>query len=170
MHLSNFEEISLSPENKLTKDSKVLSLMKSAVRSDLNKTSSKSVGVVVDDQCTHFLYPMIFEVYSGDDPTPQLMEINSDEIREAMMETINTIIEAVRIALERTPPELAADIVDKGIVLAGGGAEMKNFDILLQQETGLPVVVAEDPLSCVVLGSGQILDQLDLLKQVAISS
>ncbi|MCK5913295.1 MAG: rod shape-determining protein, partial [Desulfuromusa sp.] len=98
------------------------------------------------------------------------MEISSDEIREAMMETINTIIEAVRIALERTPPELAADIVDKGIVLAGGGAGLKNLDILLQQETGLPVVVAEDPLSCVVLGSGQILDQLDLLKQVAISS
>ncbi len=101
---------------------------------------------------------------------PKTMEINSDEIRESMMETINTIIEAVRICLERTPPELAADIVDKGIVLAGGGAMMKNLDILLREETGLPVVVAEDPLSCVVLGSGQILDQLDLLKQVAISS
>jgi len=101
---------------------------------------------------------------------PKTMEINSDEIREAMTETINTIIEAVRIALERTPPELAADIVDKGIVLAGGGAMMKNMDILLRQETGLPVVVAEDPLSCVVLGSGQILDQLDLLKQIAIAS
>ncbi|MDX2495348.1 MAG: rod shape-determining protein [Desulfuromusa sp.] len=101
---------------------------------------------------------------------PKTMDINSDEIREAMMETINTIIEAVRICLERTPPELAADIVDKGIVLAGGGAMMKNLDILLREETGLPVVVAEDPLSCVVLGSGQILDQLDLLKQIAISS
>jgi len=101
---------------------------------------------------------------------PKTMEINSDEIRDAMMETINTIIEAVRICLERTPPELAADIVDKGIVLAGGGAMMKNLDILLREETGLPVVVAEDPLSCVVLGSGQILDQLDLLKQIAISS
>ena len=101
---------------------------------------------------------------------PKTMEINSDEIREAMMETINTIIEAVRISLERTPPELAADIVDKGIVLAGGGAYLKNLDILLREETGLPVVVAEDPLSCVVLGCGAILDQLDLLKQVAISS
>ncbi len=101
---------------------------------------------------------------------PKTMEINSDEIREAMMETINTVIEAVRISLERTPPELAADIVDKGIVLAGGGAYLKNLDILLRQETGLPVVVAEDPLSCVVLGSGAVLDQLDLLKQVAISS
>lgn len=101
---------------------------------------------------------------------PKTLEISSDEIREAMSETINTIIEAVRITLERTPPELAADIVDKGIVLAGGGAYLKNLDILLREETGLPVVAAEDPLSCVVLGSGAILDQLDLLKQVAVSS
>ncbi len=101
---------------------------------------------------------------------PKTMEIGSDEIREAMTEPINTIVEAVRIALERTPPELAADIVDKGIVLAGGGAYLKNLDILLQEETGLPVVVAEDPLSCVVLGSGAVLDQLDLLRQVAVAS
>jgi rod shape-determining protein MreB len=101
---------------------------------------------------------------------PKTMEVNSDEIREAMSEPVNTIVEAVRISLERTPPELAADIVDKGIVLAGGGAYLKNLDILLREETGLPVVVAEDPLSCVVLGSGAVLDQLDLLRQVAISS
>ncbi len=101
---------------------------------------------------------------------PKTMQVNSDEIREAMAEPINTIVEAVRISLERTPPELAADIVDKGIVLAGGGAYLKNMDLLLQEQTGLPVVVAEDPLSCVVLGSGTVLDQLDLLKQVAISS
>jgi rod shape-determining protein MreB len=101
---------------------------------------------------------------------PKTMEVNSDEIREAMSEPVNTIVEAVRISLERTPPELAADIVDKGIVLAGGGAYLKNMDVLLQEETGLPVVVAEDPLSCVVLGSGAVLDQLDLLKQVAIAS
>jgi len=101
---------------------------------------------------------------------PKTLEINSDEIREAMSEPVNTIVEAVRIALERTPPELAADIVDKGIVLAGGGAYLKNLDILLRQETGLPVVAAEDPLSCVVLGSGAVLDQLDLLRQVAVSS
>ena len=101
---------------------------------------------------------------------PKTLEINSDEIREAMSEPVNTIIEAVRITLERTPPELAADILDKGIVLAGGGAYLKNLDVLLREETGLPVVVAEDPLSCVVLGSGAVLDQLDLLRQVAVSS
>jgi len=101
---------------------------------------------------------------------PKTMEIGSDEIREALSEPINTIVEAVRIALERTPPELAADIVDKGIVLAGGGAYLKNLDLLLRRETGLPVVVADDPLSCVVLGSGTVLDQLDLLRQVAVAS
>jgi rod shape-determining protein MreB len=120
---------------------------------------------------------------AGDDPVsmdikgrdlvsgiPKTMQITSDEIREAMSEPVNTIVEAVRISLERTPPELAADIVDKGIVLAGGGAYLKNLDILLREETGLPVVVAEDPLSCVVLGSGAVLDKLDLLKQVSIDS
>lgn len=101
---------------------------------------------------------------------PKTLEISSHEIREAMSEPINTIIEAVRIALEQTPPELAADIVDKGIVLAGGGAYLKNLDLLLREETGLPVTVAEDPLTCVVYGSGKILDHMDLLRQVAIAS
>ncbi|MFO7578458.1 MAG: rod shape-determining protein [Pelovirga sp.] len=101
---------------------------------------------------------------------PKTLEVNSDEIREAMSEPISAIVEAVRISLERTPPELAADIVDKGIVLAGGGAYLKNLDLLLRDETGLPVVIAEDPLSCVVLGSGAVLDQLDLLRQVSVSS
>jgi rod shape-determining protein MreB len=101
---------------------------------------------------------------------PKTLEIDSNEIRDALSETVNAIVEAVRIALERTPPELAADIVDKGIVLAGGGALLRNLDVLLREETGLPVVIAEDPLSCVVLGSGKVLDELDLLKRVTISS
>ena len=101
---------------------------------------------------------------------PKTLEINSKEIREALSETVNAIVEAVRIALEQTPPELAADIVDKGIVLAGGGAYLRNLDKLLAEETGLPVVIAEDPLTCVVLGSGKVLDELDLLKRVTISS
>lgn len=99
---------------------------------------------------------------------PKTITISDDEIREALAEPINAIVEAVKIALERTPPELAADIVDKGIVLAGGGAELRNLDILLREETGLPVIVAEDPLTCVVLGSGKALDELDLLKRVAV--
>ncbi len=101
---------------------------------------------------------------------PKTLEVDSSEIREALSETVNAIVEAVRIALERTPPELAADIVDKGIILAGGGANLRNLDILLREETGLPVVIAEDPLSCVVLGSGKVLDELDLLKRVTVTS
>jgi len=101
---------------------------------------------------------------------PRTLNIGSAEIRKAMAETVNAIVEAVRVALERTPPELAADIVDKGIVLAGGGAMLRNIDKLLHRETGLPVVIADEPLSCVVLGSGKILDELDLLRRVAVSS
>jgi rod shape-determining protein MreB len=101
---------------------------------------------------------------------PKTQEINSDEMREALSEPVNAIVEAVRVSLERTPPELAADIVDKGIVLAGGGALLRNLDILLREETGLPVVIAEDPLSCVAIGSGKVLDEIDLLRQVTISS
>lgn len=101
---------------------------------------------------------------------PRTLQINSEEIREALAETINAIVEAVRVALEQTPPELAADIVDRGIILAGGGACLKGLDQLLKQETGLPVVIADDPLSCVVLGSGAVLDELDLLRRVTIAS
>jgi len=99
---------------------------------------------------------------------PKILTIDSDEIRKAISEQVETIIETVRIALEQTPPELAADIVDKGIVLTGGGALLKNLDILLREETKLPITITEDPLSTVVLGSGMILDNIAILKQVTI--
>lgn len=99
---------------------------------------------------------------------PKTIEVNSEEIREAIADPVNTIVEAVRIALEKTPPELAADIVDKGIVLAGGGALINNLDILLREETGLPIMIADDPLCAVVIGSGKALDQIDILSSVAI--
>jgi len=97
---------------------------------------------------------------------PKTIEVTSEEIREAMQEPINAIVEAVRLALEKTPPELAADIVDKGIVLVGGGALIRNLDILLREETGLPILVAENPLTAVVMGSGRVLDNPDLLREV----
>ncbi len=98
---------------------------------------------------------------------PKTIVVNSNEIRDSLMEPINAIVQGVRIALERTPPELAADIVDRGIVLAGGGALLRNLDILLREETGLPVMLAEDPLSAVVLGAGKALGEITLLKEVA---
>jgi rod shape-determining protein MreB len=99
---------------------------------------------------------------------PKTVVVNSDEMREALAEPINAIVEAVLLALERTPPELAADIVDKGVVLTGGGALLKNIDVLLREETGLPVMVSDDPISAVVLGSGKTLDHIHLLKEVTI--
>jgi rod shape-determining protein MreB len=99
---------------------------------------------------------------------PKTLVVNSDEIRDAMSEPINAIVEAAMLALERTPPELSSDIVDKGIVLTGGGALLRNLDVLLREETGLPVMVCDDPISAVVLGSGKALDHLDLLREVAI--
>ena len=99
---------------------------------------------------------------------PKIIEIDSDEVRESITEQIETILETVKIALEQTPPELAADIVDRGIVLTGGGALLKNLDMLLREETGLPITITEDPLSTVVLGSGKALDSLDILREIMI--
>ncbi len=99
---------------------------------------------------------------------PKTLTIRSDEIQSAISEQIEVIVDAVRLALEATPPELSADIVDQGIVLTGGGALLKNLDKLLAQETGMPIIVADDPLSSVVLGSGKTLDKIELLKEIAI--
>jgi rod shape-determining protein MreB len=99
---------------------------------------------------------------------PKIIEIDSDEVRESIREQIDTIVETVKIALEQTPPELAADIVDRGIVLTGGGALLKGLDELLREETGLPITITEDPLSTVVLGSGKALDNIDILREVMI--
>ncbi len=99
---------------------------------------------------------------------PKTLTINSDEIRDALSEPVNAIVEAVRIVLERTPPELSADIVDKGIVLSGGGSQLKNLDVLLREETGLPVMLSETPQLAVVLGTGRVLDEIKLLREVTI--
>jgi rod shape-determining protein MreB len=97
---------------------------------------------------------------------PKIITVNSEEIRQAIQEQIDTIVDTVKTALEQTPPELAADIVDQGIYLTGGGALLKNLDTLLHQETGVPIKITEDPLSSVVLGSGKALDNLSILKEV----
>lgn len=99
---------------------------------------------------------------------PKTVEITETDVKEALTEPVNAIVEAVKLTLERTPPELAADIVERGIVLAGGGALLRNLDVLLREETGLPVVIAENPLSCVVLGAGKLLDEIELLQRVAV--
>ena len=97
---------------------------------------------------------------------PRTQTVSSDEILEALSEPVNGIVEAVKVTLERTPPELAGDIADRGIVLAGGGALLKNLDQLLREETGLPVFLAEDPLSAVVIGAGKSLEDIEMLHKV----
>jgi rod shape-determining protein MreB and related proteins len=97
---------------------------------------------------------------------PRTVTISSAEIREALSEPVDTIVKAVRDTLEKCPPELAADIIDRGIVLAGGGALLKGLDELIAHETEVPVHIADDPLSCVVLGTGKVLEDFATLKRV----
>lgn len=98
---------------------------------------------------------------------PTIVEINSEEVREAIMEPVNVIVATIRNVLENAPPELAGDIVERGIVLTGGGALLTNLDLLIKEETGLPIAVADDPLSAVVRGAGMALDHIDVLKEVS---
>ena len=100
---------------------------------------------------------------------PKTLTITSQEVREALLEPISTIVDSVRVTLERCPPELSADLVDRGLVLAGGGALLRGLDRLLTEETGLPVHVAEDPLSAVAEGTGRALSEIKFLRQVATS-
>jgi len=99
---------------------------------------------------------------------PKTIEITDSEVREALEEAVNKIVEAVKVALEKTPPELAADIVDRGIVATGGGALLKRLDKRLAEGTGLPIIVSDDPLTAVALGAGKVLDEIDLLKKVSV--
>jgi rod shape-determining protein MreB and related proteins len=99
---------------------------------------------------------------------PKTIETNSEEIREAITEPVTLIVDAIKDALENAPPELAGDIVDRGIVLTGGGALLQNIDVLIREETGLPITIADDPLCAVARGAGMALDQLDVLKEVTI--
>ena len=101
---------------------------------------------------------------------PKTLELKSEEVRDALSEPVNAVVESVQIALERTPPELAADIFDKGIVRVGGGSLLRNLDVLLRETTGLPVMLAEDPLTAVAIGTGRTLEDIPLLKDVAIRS
>lgn len=99
---------------------------------------------------------------------PKTITITDEEIREVLAETVNVIVDVVRLVLERTPPELSADIVDRGIVLTGGGSLLRNLDKRLREDIGLPVAMAEDPLSSVALGAGEMLSDFALLRKLSI--
>ena len=99
---------------------------------------------------------------------PKTVTIASEEIREALQEPLRAILEIAKVSLERTPPELAADLIEHGIVMAGGGSLLKGLDKLISEETGLPVHVADDPLTAVARGTGKVLDEIHYLKKVTV--
>ena len=114
--------------------------------------------------------PLSMEIKGRDlvEGVPKTLTLTDAEVREALAETVGIIIDAVRVALECTPPELSADIMDKGIVLTGGGSMLKNLDRRLREETGLPIAIAEEPLSSVALGTGAMLADVDLLRKISL--
>jgi rod shape-determining protein MreB len=122
-----------------------------------------TVGTVMSKAATKTMEVKGRDLIAG---VPKVVVISSDEVREALSEPIRQIVDTVLQTLERTPPELAADIVDRGIVLVGGGAQLRDFDQLLRKETKLPILRAEDPFTAVTLGAGRVLDSLELLSQV----
>jgi rod shape-determining protein MreB len=140
----------------------------------------RTYNLLIGERTAEIIKTTIGNAYPGEKETmdvkgrdlvtgiPKIITVNSDEVRQAIQEQIDTIVAIVKTALEQTPPELAADVVDQGIYLTGGGALLKNLDILLHQETGLPIKITEDPLSTVVLGSGKALDNLSILKEVMV--
>lgn len=114
--------------------------------------------------------PMTVEIKGRDlrEGIPKTIVIDDQEVREALEDVVQSIIDAIRVALERTPPELSADIIDRGIILTGGGSLLKNLDKRIREETQLPVFITDDPLTTVVLGAGKMLDDLDLLKKISL--
>ncbi len=140
----------------------------------------RTYNLLIGERTAEIIKTSIGNAYPGDSESmeikgrdlfagiPKIISINSDEVRLAIQEQIDHIVAAVKTALEQTPPELAADIVDRGICLAGGGALLKGLDLLLKQETGLPIKIAKNPLAAVALGAGLALDNLDILKEVMI--
>jgi rod shape-determining protein MreB len=124
-----------------------------------------TIGAVYPDQNRQSMEIRGRDLVTG---MPKSLEISSDEVNEALKGSIDTIAETVKLTLEKTPPELVADIVDKGVVMVGGGALLKNLDVLLKEVTGVPVKVADDPISAVVLGAGHVLDDVELLKNATL--
>jgi rod shape-determining protein MreB len=148
-------------------DEAVMQYMKRAYNLMIGERTAEDIKIRIGSA-----YPMTKETtmeVKGRDMVaglPKTITITSQEVREALLEPLNTIIDSVRVTLERCPPELSADLVDRGLVLAGGGALLRGLDKLLSEETGLPVHVAEDPLSAVAEGTGRVLSELAFLKKV----
>jgi len=150
-------------------DEEIISYMKKKYSLLIGERTAEQIKIKIGNAYPSEKDSQIEEVKGRDliGGAPKTVEVTAEEIREAFADPLSEVIEAIKISLEKTPPELAADIVDNGIILAGGGALLHNLDVLIKEKTGLPVALAEDPLTCVVRGCGKVLENIDLLRQVA---
>jgi rod shape-determining protein MreB and related proteins len=150
-------------------DDAIMQYMKRKYNLLIGETTAERVKITVGS-AYELDKPITMEIKGRNliEGVPKTITVDDTEIREALSECVATIMNAIRVALERTPPELSADISDRGIVLTGGGALLKNLDKRIRQETGLPVSIAEDPLASVVLGTGKMLTEFRLLRRIAI--
>ena len=152
-------------------DEAIISYLKKTYNLMIGEISAENIKIKIGSA-----YPMeeelVMEVKGRDliAGLPKTLTVSSEEIREALSEPVSAILEAIRTTLERTPPELLADLIDRGLIMAGGGALLRGLDKLISEETGLPVHLADDPLTAVALGAGKVLDNLNILKQLQIST
>src|SRR4026207_1882521 len=151
-------------------DDAIMQYMKRKYNLLIGETTAERVKIAIGS-AYELDKPLTMEIKGRNliEGVPKTITIDDSEIRESLSECVATIMNAIRVALERTPPELSADISDRGIVLTGGGALLKNLDKRIREETGLPVTLAENPLSCVVLGTGKMLSDFDLLRKIVIN-
>ena len=153
-------------------DEAIMAYIKRKYNLMIGETTTEQIKIEIGSACDTVNTEKRVKEIKGRDlisGIPKTITVNEDEIREALSEPISVILDTIKVALENTPPELAADIVDKGIVLAGGGALLRRIDLLIKQETGLPVTIAENPLTAVAIGVGKMLDELEMLRRIAIT-
>jgi rod shape-determining protein MreB len=153
-------------------DEVIMAYIKRKYNLMIGETTTEQIKIEIGSACNTVNEEKRVKAIKGRDlisGIPKTITINEDEILEALSEPVNIILETIKVALENTPPELAADIVDRGIVLAGGGALLRRIDLLIKQETGLPVTIAENPLTAVVTGVGKMLDELEMLRRISIN-
>jgi rod shape-determining protein MreB len=153
-------------------DEAIMAYIKRRYNLMIGETTTEQIKIEIGSACdTDDSEKMVKQIKGRDliSGIPKTITVREDEILDALSEPISIILDTIRVALENTPPELAADIVDKGIVLAGGGALLRRIDLLIKKETGLPVTVAENPLTAVAIGVGKMLDEMEMLRRIAIT-
>lgn len=151
-------------------DEAIINYIRSKDKMLIGERTAELIKIQVASACAVDDENLSIEVKGRDliSGVPRTTIITEEEIREAVKDIVFTVVDTIKVALENTPPELAADLVDRGIVLCGGGSQLRGLDLLIKKETGLPVVVAEEPLNAVVNGVGSVLDDLDILSRVAL--